>query len=187
MRYITRYISLICIITLGMPVLSEAFDTQLTQEQMKEASEYGSKYRGKEVFDSPIVKKACFGEYPHGEGGIVMSKYINAAVTSAMVALKDKTLSPEDLKEIAESATFKVAVSVPAEKVGVPEDVQIILIQGTNNILPQKTEFGVKYKERQGVIGTFQSDKVDPRANTTIVAKMKNDSRKYTIDFSDVK
>lgn len=187
MRFITCYISLICIITLGMPVLSEAFDTQLTQEQIKEASEYGSKYKGKEVFDSPIVKKACFGEYPNGEGGLVMSKYINAAVTSAMVALKDKTLTPEDIKEIAESTTFKVVVSVPAEEVETPEDIQIILIQGTNNILPQKTEFGVKYKERQGVVGTFQIDKVDPEASTTIIAKMKNDSRKYNIDFSDVK
>ncbi len=187
MRFITRYISLVCIITLGMPVLSEAFDTQLALEQVKEASEYGSKYKGKEVFDSPIVKKACFGEYPHGEGGIVMSKYINAAVTSAMVALKDKTLTPDDIKEIARSATFKVAVAVPAENVKTPEDVQIILIQGTNNVLPQKTEFGVKYKERQGVVGTFQSDKVDPGANTTIIVKMRNDSRKYTIDFSDVK
>ncbi len=188
MKSFTRYIIVVCIITLGIPALSVAFDIQLTQEQIKEASNYGSKYKGKEIFDSPVVKKACFGEYPHGEGGVIMSKYIHTAVMSAMMALKDKTVTPEDIQEIAESTTFKVVVAVPDEEIKTPEDVQIILVQGTNNILPQKTEFGMKYKDkRQGIVGTFQSDKVDSKANTTIIAKTRNDSKKYKIDFSDVK
>lgn len=188
MRLITWCLCLGCIIILGTPLLSGAFDIKLTQEQMKEASEYGSKYKGKDVFDSPIVKSACFGEYPKGGGGLIMSKYIEIAVVSAMKALKEQTLSPEGAKEINESMTFKVVVSVPEESVQIPEDVQIILKQGTNTILPEKTELGMKYKEkRQGIVGTFRYDKVNPMASTAIIVKTKKSEEKYKIDFSDVK
>lgn len=188
MRFIKWYLGMVCVIVLGTSTLSHAFDIQLTQEQTKEASEYGSKYKGKDVFDSPIVKLACFGEYPKGGGGLIMSKYIEIAVVSAMKTMQEKTITPEDIKEITESTTFKVVVSVPDESIQIPEDVQIILKQGTNTILPQKTEFGMKYKDkRQGIIGTFRYDKINPRANTAIIVKTKKSEEKYKIDFSDVK
>ncbi|MFN3533120.1 MAG: hypothetical protein ACK41Q_11490 [Candidatus Brocadia sp.] len=188
MRLVKRCLGLVCIIILGAPALSGAFDIQLTQEQMKEASEYGSKYKGKDVFGSPVVKLACFGEYPKGGGGLIMSKYIEIAVVSAMKSMQEKIITPEDMKEINESTTFKVVVSVPEESVQIPEDVQIILKQGTNTILPQKTEFGMKYKDkRQGVVGTFRYDKINPRAKTAIIVKTKKSEEKYKIDFSDVK
>lgn len=188
MRLVKRCLGLVCIMILGIPALSGAFDIQLTQEQIKEASEYGTKYKGKDVFDSPAVKLACFGEYPQGGGGLIMSKYIEIAVVSAMKTMQEKTITPEDIKEITKSTTFKVVVSVPEEGIQTPEDVQIVLKQGTNNILPLKTEFGMKYKDkRQGVIGTFRYDKINPGANTAIVVKTKKSEEKYKIDFSDVK
>ena len=188
MRFVKRCLGMLCVIVLGASTLSHAFDIQLTQEQMKEASEYGAKYKGKDVFDSPIVKLACFGGYPKGGGGLIMSKYIEIAVVSAMKTTKEKTITPEDIKEIAESTTFKVVVSVPEESVQTPEDVQITLKQGTNNILPQKTEFGMKYKDkRQGIVGTFRYDKINPGASTAIIVKTKKSEEKYKIDFSDVK
>ena len=188
MKFTTWRTCIICIIAVGISNLSNAFDVHLTEKQMKEASEYGSKYKGKEVFGSDIVKKARFGEYPNGDGGIIMSKYIRIAVTSAMMALKDKIPTPDDLKEIEESTTFNVVVSVLDEDVNVLEDVQIIVKQGTNNILPIKTEFGMKYKDkRQGIVGVFQCEKVNPNASTAIVVKTRKGEKKYKIDFSDIR
>lgn len=188
MKFMTWFLCLGCIVVLGTRQQLSAFDIQLTQEQMKEASDYGSKYKGREVFHSPAVKLACFGEYPTGGGGLIMSKYIEIAVVSAMKILQEKTITQEEIKEINASSTFKVVVSVPEENVKVPEDVQIILKQGTNNILPQKTEFSMKYKDkRQGVVGIFRYDKINPRANTAIIVKTKKDEETYKIDFSDVK
>ncbi|HHT9130523.1 MAG TPA: hypothetical protein ACFYEC_06640, partial [Candidatus Brocadiaceae bacterium] len=150
--------------------------------------EYGSKYKGKEVFGSPIVKKACFGEYPNGEGGVIMSKYIRTAIISAMMAAKDKTITPEDMKEIEESTTFNVVVVTSDEEVKTPEDAQIILVQGTNNVLPQKTAFGMKRKDnKQSIDGTFQYDKINPKSSTAIIIKTRTGQKKYKIDFSNVK
>lgn len=188
MRFMKWRLFAFCFAVLGIPALSDAFDIQLTPEHVKEANESGTKYKGKDIFDSPMVKLARFGEYPKGEGGLIMSKYMRIAVNSAMKALKDETLSPQDIKEFEESNTFSVVVNVSSESVQTPEDVQIILIQGTNTILPQKTEFGMKYKDkRQGVVGTFPYAKINPKANTTIIVKTREYQKKYTIDFSDVK
>ncbi len=182
------WLPILGVIVLGIPALSDAFDVQLTQEQMKEANEYGAQYKGREIFESPIGKSACFGEYPGGDGGVIMSKYMRIAVSSAMRALKNETLTPQDLKELGASTTFNVIVSIPEENVQNPEDVQIVLIQGTNNILPQKTEFGMKYKDkRQGIIGVFSHDKINPKASTAIMVKTRNDEKKFKIDFSDIK
>lgn len=173
---------------LGIPAMCGAFDIQLTQEQIKEAHEYGAKYRGKEIFGSPVGKSACFGEYPGGDGGLIMSTYMRIAVSAAMRALKNETLTPQDLKELAASKTFNVVVSVPEDSAQTPEDVHVLLVQGTNTILPQKIELGMKYKDkRQGIVGVFSYDKINPKANTTIVVKARNDERKFKIDFSDVK
>ncbi|NOG40140.1 MAG: hypothetical protein HND38_01025 [Planctomycetes bacterium] len=117
-----------------------------------------------------------------------MSKYIKIAVSSAMKAMKDQSLTSEDLKEMTESVTFNVVVSVPEEGIQSPEDVQIILKQGMNVILPEKNAFGMKYKDkRQGIIGAFRYDKINPGANTAIVVKTKKSEETYKIDFSDVK
>lgn len=179
---------IICISVIGIFTQSDAFDINLTQQQLQEAIDYGTKYKGKEVFGSDIVKKACFGEYPVSEGGIVMSKYVHTAVISAMMNMKEKTLSPEEKKSIEESTTFEVVVVISDEDVKAPEDVQIILIQGTNNILPQKAEFGMKRKDnKQSIVGVFQQGRVDADANTTITIKTRNVQKKYKIDFSDVK
>ncbi|TVL99260.1 MAG: hypothetical protein CV087_18730 [Candidatus Brocadia sp. WS118] len=188
MQFEKWYLPVFTFVVLGIPVWCSAFDMQLTQEQIKEANEYGAQYQGKEIFKSPIGKSACFGEYPGGDGGVIMSKYMRITVSSAMRALKNETLTPQDLKELGASSTFNVIVSIPDENVQNPEDVQIVLVQGTNNILPQKTEFGMKYKDkRQGVIGIFSYDKINPKANTTIMVKTRNDEKKFNIDFSDVK
>lgn len=178
----------VAVAALETPKISGAFEIQLTQEQVKEAREYGAKYKGKDVFESDTVKSACFGEYPTGEGGLVMSKYIRIAVTSAMMTTKDKTMSDDDVKEIKESSHLKVVLTVIDDDVKAPEDAQIILQQGTNNILPQKVESGMKYKNNvQSVIGIFQEERVNPRANTTIMVKTRKGTKKYSVDFSDIK
>lgn len=188
MKFNKWWLRIIFATIFGTPALSHAFDIQLTQEQIKEANNYGAKYKGKEIFESPIVKSACFGEYPKGGGGLIMSKYIEITVVSAMKTLQEKVITPEDIKEITESTTFKVVVSIPDESIQTTEDVEIILKQGTNTILPQKTEFGMKYKDkRQGIVGTFRYDKINAKANTLILVKIKKSEEKYKIDFSDVK
>ena len=117
-----------------------------------------------------------------------MSKYVRIAVISAMMALKDKTVTRDDIKEIEESTSFDVVVTVPEEYAKAPEDVQIMLKQGTNNILPLKTEFGMKRKDTlRTLVGTFQYEKVNPKASTAIIVKTRKVQKKYTIDFSDVK
>src|SRR3972149_5740988 len=98
---------IICISVIGIFTQSDAFDINLTQQQLQEAIDYGTKYKGKEVFGSDIVKKACFGEYPVSEGGIVMSKYVHTAVISAMMNMKEKTLSPEEKKKKKKKKTAK--------------------------------------------------------------------------------
>lgn len=170
-----------------LPV-SEAFDLQLTQEHIEEASECGKRHKGTSVFNSREIKPACFGEYPGGEGGLIMSKYVKISVVSAMKIMQEKTFTPDELKEITNSTSFDVVVVISDTNVQSPMDVQIVLQQGTNNILPYKTEFGMKHKDnKQSVIGTFQDEKVNPNAQTTIVVKTKNSQKKYKIDFSDVK
>lgn len=190
MKWARWWITPACVaVTLaGLQAKSGAFETKLTQEQMKEAIEYGAKYKGTDVFGSTMVKRACFGGYPGGEGGIVMSKYIHAVVISAMMNLKDKAVTEEKLREIEELTTFKVIVIVSEEEAKTPEDVQIILTQGTNNTLPQKTELGMKRKDyKQSIDATFMQDKINPRSNTTIVVKTRKDEKRYKIDFSDIK
>lgn len=178
----------IFIIVVWIPALSEAFDLQLTQKQIEEATEYGKKYKGTAIFGSPMVKLACFGGYPHGEGGLIMSKYIKIAVTSAMKAMQEKPLTPGEIQEIGDATGFDVIVVISDENIQSPMDVQIVLQQGTNNILPYKTEFGMKHKDnKQSVIGTFQYEKINLKAKTTIVVKTKNRQQKYSIDLSDVK
>lgn len=52
----------------------------------------------------------------------------------------------------------------------------------------KKNAFGMKYKDkRQGIIGAFRYDKINPGANTAIVVKTKKSEETYKIDFSDVK
>ena len=176
------------VIIMGMPVLVEAFEIKLKQGKIEEFTEYGKKNKGKEIFYSPVVKSACFGKYPDGEGGLIMSKYIRIAVISAMVAIKDKTLTKADIKEIEESTNFDVVVTVADEDVKDPSDVQIMLKQGTNNILPLKTEFGMKRKDKlRTVVGTFQYERVNPKASIAIIVKTRKVQKRYSIDFSSVK
>ena len=53
----------------GISEVLEAFEIKLKQETIVEVAEYGKKYKGKEIFSSPVVKSACFGKYPDGEEG----------------------------------------------------------------------------------------------------------------------
>ena len=188
MRFIKWHLGIVGVAFFGIAALSEAFEIELKQEKIAEVAEYGKKYKGKEIFYSPIVKSACFGKYPDGEGGLIMSKYVRIAVISAMMALKDKTLTKNDIKEIEESTSFDIVVTVPEEYAKTLEDIQIMLKQGMNNILPLKTEFGMKRKDTlRGVVGTFQYEKVNPKASAAVIVKTRKVQKKYTIDFSDVK
>ena len=107
MRFIKWYLGILGIALFGIPARSEAFEIKLKQEKIAEVAEYGKKYKGKEIFYSPIVKSACFGKYPDGEGGLIMSKYVRIAVISAMMAIKDKILTKDDIKDIEESTSFR--------------------------------------------------------------------------------
>ncbi len=188
MRYICRCLSIFCIAMLGTPTLSQAFEMKLSPERIKEATACGVLNKGKDVFESPHIKSARFGEYPQGEGGLIMSKFVEVAVVSAMKALKEKTITLDDVKEIEGSQTFNVVVVIANESLAAPEDAQITLVQGSNNILPQKTTFGMTYKgNKQSVVGSFQCTKINPKANTTILVKTKKGLKKYKIDFADVK
>src|SRR3990172_8400897 len=130
MRFIKWHLGIVGVAFFGIAALSEAFEIELKQEKIAEVAEYGKKYKGKEIFYSPVVKSACFGKYPDGEGGLIMSKYVRIAVISAMMALKDKL---------------------------------------------------------RGVVGTFQYEKVNPKASAAVIVKTRKVQKKYTIDFSDVK
>lgn len=188
MRFIKWHLGIMGVALFGISEVLEAFEIKLKQETIAEVAEYGKKYKGKEIFSSPVVKSACFGKYPDGEGGLIMSKYVRTAIISAMMAINDKILTKEDIKKIGESTSFDVVVTVPQEYAEALEDVQIMLKQGTNNILPIKTEFGMKRKdELRGIVGTFQYEKVNPKASTAIIVKTRKVQKKYTIDFSDVK
>ncbi|HHT9130047.1 MAG TPA: hypothetical protein ACFYEC_04185 [Candidatus Brocadiaceae bacterium] len=153
MRFIRWCLGIVCITVLGIPALSNAFDAELGPGKIDEAIEYGKKHKGGDIFDSNIVKAACFGEYPMGEGGLIMSKYIEIAIVSAMKTAQDKPIThDEDVRSIVDSITFNVVVDI-AQKIEDPGDVQIVLQQGENNILPLKTEFGMKHRAaRQGVV-----------------------------------
>src|SRR3989338_10138122 len=169
MKCILWCFGIACVAILGIPMLSEAFEVRLTQEKIAEVAEYGKKHKGKEIFYSPIVKSACFGKYPDGEGGLIMSKYVSIAVISAMMAINDKILTKDDIKKIEESTSFDVVVTVSEEYAESPEDVQIMLKQGTNNILPLKTAFGMKRKDTlRTLVATFQYEKVNPKASTAV-------------------
>ncbi|HHT9136593.1 MAG: hypothetical protein Q6358_09880 [Candidatus Brocadiales bacterium] len=188
MRFIKWHLGIVGVAFFGIVAMSEAFEIKLKQEKIAEVAEYGKKYKGKEIFYSPILKSACFGKYPDGEGGLIMSKYIKIAVISAMMALNDKTLTKDDIKEIEESTSFDVVVTVPEDYAEAPEDVQIMLKQETNNILPLKTVFGMKRKDKlRSVVSTFQYEKVNPKASTAIIVRTRKVQKKYTIDFSYVK
>ena len=180
---------IIWISVLGIPTLSNAFDAELAPGKIDEAIEYGKKHKGMDIFDSKIVKAACFGEYPRGRGGMIMSKYIEIALVSAMKTAQDKSITRDDIRSIVNSITFNVVVNI-AQKIEDPGDVQIVLQQGLtgDNILPIKNEFGMKHKDaRQAVVGVFAYDKVDPKASTTILIKCEDTQKKYKINFSHIK
>ncbi|MDE1888689.1 MAG: hypothetical protein KGJ87_01400 [Planctomycetota bacterium] len=180
-------LSIVCITILGIPALSNAFDAELTPGKIDEAIEYGKKHKGMDIFDSNIVKAACFGEYPKGKGGLIMSKYIEIAIISAMKTAQNKPIVPEDIQSIIDSTTFNIVVDI-SKKIEDPGDVQITLLQGTNNVLPQQTEFGMKHKDtRQGVVGVFEYDRVDINASTTVLIKFEDTEEKYKIHFSHIK
>lgn len=188
MRFIKWHLGIIGIALFGIAARSEAFEIKLKQEKIAEVADYGKKYKGKEIFSSPVVKSACFGKYPDGEGGLIMSKYVKTAIISAMMTINDKILTKDDIKKIEESTSFDVVVTVPGEYAEAPEDVQIMLKQGTNNILPLKTEFGMKRKDTlRTLVATFQYEKVNPKASTAIIVRTRKVQKKYSIDFSDVK
>ena len=188
MRFIKWHLGIIGIALFGIAARSEAFEIKLKQEKIAEVAEYGKKYKGKEIFSSPVVKSACFGKYPDGEGGLIMSKYVKTAIISAMMAINDKILTKDDIKKIEESTSFDVVVTVSEEYAESPEDVQIMLKQGANNILPLKTEFGMKRKDKlRTLVATFQYEKVNPKAGTAIIVRTRKVQKKYSIDFSDVK
>ena len=178
---------IIWISVLGIPALSNAFGAELTPGKIDEAIEYGKKHKGMDIFDGKIVKAACFGEYPEGRGGMIMSKYLEIAIVSAMKTAQDKSITRDDIRSIVNSITFNVVVNI-AQKIEDPGDVQIVLQQGGNNILPLKTEFGMKHRAaRQDVVGVFEYDRVDPNASTTILIKFEDTQKKYKINFSHVK
>src|SRR3989304_8916006 len=79
MRFIKWHLGIVGAAFFGIAALSEAFEIELKQEKIAEVAEYGKKYKGKEIFYSPAVQSACFGKYPDGEGGLIMSKYVRIA------------------------------------------------------------------------------------------------------------
>ncbi|MGQ3686329.1 MAG: hypothetical protein ACUBOA_15195 [Candidatus Loosdrechtia sp.] len=189
MGYKVLFAIMIGTIVLGTPGLSNAFNIILTSDQIHEANNYGRQYKGPEIFYSDVVRPACFGDFPKGPGGVVMSKYINVAVTSAMKALKDEILTDEEMQEIQDSTAFKVVVNI-TENIQSPEDVQILLIQGSNKMVPMTTEAGMKYKDkRQDVIGFFPYDMIDTHTSTTtsIIVNIGDDQKEYKVDFSEIK
>lgn len=189
MKALRWYFVTACVIAaLSIPITSYAFDSQLTRKLIEDATEYGSKHKGKDIFDSPIVKSACFGEYPQGEGGLLLTKYIEVAIISAMSAMKDQPIAAESIQTIEKSKTFKVVVDVSDEDIQDPEDIEIVLQQGTNNILAQTYDFSKElYGVMRDVICTFQYDKIDPKASTTIKIKTQKKEKKYKLDLSRIK
>ncbi|MCF6149620.1 MAG: hypothetical protein E3K37_13285 [Candidatus Kuenenia sp.] len=173
---------------IGFSGFANAFETEIGEEQIAEAVSYGKKYKGAKVFKSGVVKAACFGKYPESDGGLVMSKYVELAIVSAMNSKKEKETTSDAIKEIQSAKSFKVIVLVSEKGIQTPGEVQITIKQGMSNILPQKTEFGRKYKDnKQSIVGVFWYDKIDTDAKTAIIVKTKEQERKYKIDFSDIK
>ncbi|OQZ02402.1 MAG: hypothetical protein B6D34_11020 [Candidatus Brocadia sp. UTAMX1] len=186
MQFAKWYLPILVFVISGMPALSGAFDIQLTQEQIEEAKEYGAKYKGKEIFNSPVVKSACFGEYPKGDGGLVLSKYIEIAVTSSMQAANNMRMTSDEIREIEKSTAMKLVVDV-SEIVENPEDVEVFLVQESNTILPLKYEFGKEKRVVQDVVCFFQYEKLNPGVKTEIIIKTGDHQRKYKINFSAIK
>lgn len=172
----------------GLPGISDAFDIEPDDSQVKQAVRIGKKHKGIEIFDSPIVKNARLGKYPRGEGAMIMTKYIEIAVISAMREKGEKAITPEDIAEVQNAKTLKVIAMIIGENIQTPGAVQIMLKQGGDFLLPMKTEFGMAYKDdRQSIVGHFQYEKIDPDATTKIYVKTSKEERKYKIDFSDIK
>lgn len=181
-------LAVIFLMVIGISRFAYAFETEINEKQIAKAINYGKKYKGSKVFKSGVVKAACFGKYPESDGGLVMSKYVELVIVSAMNSKKEKETTSDDIKKIQYAKTFKVIVHVSEEGIQTPGDVQITLKQGMSNILPQKTEFGRKYKDnKRSVVGIFWYDKIDKDAKTAIIVKTKEQERKYKIDFSDIK
>ncbi|MBM4055914.1 MAG: hypothetical protein FJ264_14875 [Planctomycetes bacterium] len=167
---------------------AQAFKNEINDEDIATATGYGKKHKGKESFKSPVVKTACFGEYPESDGGLIMSKYVELVILSAMNAMSEKETTPDAIKEIQFADSFKVIVLVSEKDIQTPGDVQITLKQGMSNILPLKTEFGRKHEDnKQSIVGVFRYDKVDTNEKTAIIIKTKEQERKYKVDFSDIK
>lgn len=187
--FITRsFFAAIFTAILVSPGIVNAFETEMNEEQIAAAISFGKKHKGMDVFKSTVVKNACFGKYPELDGGLVMSKYIELAIVSAMNAGKEKETTADVINEIQSADFFKVIVLVSEKGIQTPGDVQITLKQGLNNVLPQKTEFGRMHKDdKQSVIGVFRYDKVDTDAKTAVIVKTKGREKTYKIDFSDIK
>ena len=179
------YMAILCgVVILGISSLSNAFEVHLKKNQINEAIKYGKQYKGIDIFNSDIIKSACFGEFPDRWRGMIMSKYVEIASFSAMKEMVNKPITEKELEEIVKSTELKVIVYISGIKVDDPGDIQIVLVQGMNNILPMNTEFG---RNKLSVVGFFSYDEVDTKASTAIEIRYRNAQSKYRIRFSSIK
>ena len=56
MRFIKWHLGIMGVALFGTAVVLEAFEIKLKQEKIAEVAEYSKKYKGKEIFASPVVK-----------------------------------------------------------------------------------------------------------------------------------
>jgi len=157
-----------------------------TKEQIEDTVKLGESNPGKQIFEAEFIKQAIFGNWPNYGGGMIKTKLVDLAVTSAMMRKARKSLSEKDALAMMDTDVLTISYR------GGDDVFRIKLRQGGTLIEPAKMrrpETGGKDPNEHAAffIVSFPYSTLDLNARTTIIVIKDFGEEKYEVDFSRIK
>jgi hypothetical protein len=166
---------------------ANAIELKPSKKAVSEAIKFGEAHSD-DIFSTPRLKQAIYGNWPNSDGGFVKSKLTLITVLAAMNARRDKKLTEEEINEILKSDELQILGNAREELGSFPKDVSVELKQGNKVIKPKELKQGVKMRDNwTSVYAIFPYSTINPKAKTTIIFKVNSREREYKLDFSKIK
>jgi len=176
----------VLIVGVSFTNVSYGIELEPTEEQIEGAIKLGETNPGVKIFETGFIKQAIFGNWPNYGGGMVKTKLVDIAVTSAMLRKSRKTLNKDDAIAMIKSDALIISYR------GGDDVFRIKLRQGGTLIEPVKLrrpEMGGKDSKEHAVffIASFPYSMLDLNARTTVVVIKDFGEEEYEVDFSRIK
>jgi hypothetical protein len=177
---------LVLIMCVSFTNISHGIELDPTKEQIEDTVKLGESNPGKKIFEAGFIKQAIFGNWPKHSGGMVKTKLVDVAVTSAMMRKSRKTLSKEDALSMMNTDVLTISYR------GGNDVFRIKLRQGGALIEPVKMrrpEMGGNDPKEHAAffVASFPYSRLDLNLRTTIVVIKDFGEDKYQVDFSRIK